>query len=102
MTRSHVKYQIARDDVDISHIETSDYLSQNIPDCETYQNAIRPEVAFWRKMSQAFLLISAYFVLSISLTFYNPWLYKTYVSNYVYIKLTTFLKYKSANYNIYV
>jgi len=98
MTRSHVKYQIARDDVDISHIETSDYLPQNISD---YQNVTKPEVAFWRKISQAFLLISSYFVLSISLTFYNPWLYKTYVSNYIHIKLTTF-KYKSANYNIYV
>ncbi|EZA57504.1 hypothetical protein DMN91_009880 [Ooceraea biroi] len=70
MTRSHVKYQIARDDVD-----TSDYLPQNVPD---YQNVTKPEATFWRKAFQAFLLISAYFVLSISLTFYNPWLYKTY------------------------
>lgn len=70
MTRSHIKYQIARDDVD-----TSEYLPQNVPD---FQNVTSPEITFWRKAYQVFLLIFVYFVLSIGLTFYNPWLYNTY------------------------
>lgn len=73
MTRSHIKYQIARDDVD-----TTDYLPQNVPDI---QNISKLETSFWRKAFHAFLLISAYFVLSVGLTFYQPWLYNTYVSN---------------------
>lgn len=76
MTRSHVKYQIARDDVD-----NSEYLSQNVPD---FQNVTKPEFnTFWGKTFHVFLLISIYFILSIGLTFYNPWLYNTYVSNYI-------------------
>lgn len=82
MTRSHIKYQIARDDVE------SEYLPQNVPD---FQNVIKPEPTFWRKAYQVFLLISAYFILSIGLTFYNPWLYNTYVSNYIYNKLIIIL-----------
>jgi len=78
MTRSHIKYQIARDDVD-----TSEYLPQNVPD---FQNVTSPEITFWRKAYHVFLLIFVYFVLSIGLTFYNPWLYNTYVSNYIYNK----------------
>ncbi|KAG5309381.1 S35C2 protein, partial [Acromyrmex insinuator] len=73
MTRSHVKYQIARDDVD-----TSEYLPQNIPD---FQN-VKTEPTFWRKTFHIFLLISAYFILSIGLTFYNPWLYNAYGFNF--------------------
>lgn len=79
MTRLHIKYQIARDDVD-----TSEYLPQNVPD---FQNLTSSEPTFWRKACHVFLLISAYFVLSIGLTFYNPWLYNTYVSSYIYNKL---------------
>lgn len=79
MTRSHVKYQIARDDVD-----TTDYLPQNISD---FQNVSKLETSFWRKVSQALLLISLYFVLSVGLTFYQPWLYNTYVSNCTSITL---------------
>lgn len=75
MTRSYVKYQIARDDAD----NTSDYLSQNIPDV---QNVSKAEPSFWRKVSRALLLISAYFVLSVGLTFYQPWLYNTYKFNF--------------------
>lgn len=79
MTRSHVKYQIARDDID-----TSEYLPQNVLD---FQNVTKSESTFWRKALHVFLLISAYFILSIGLTFYNPWLYNTYVSNYInYLK----------------
>ncbi|KAG5332164.1 S35C2 protein, partial [Acromyrmex heyeri] len=74
MTRSHVKYQIARDDVD-----TSEYLPQNIPD---FQNVTKTEPTFWRKTFHIFLLISAYFILSIGLTFYNPWLYNAYGFNF--------------------
>ncbi|XP_020293964.1 solute carrier family 35 member C2-like isoform X1 [Pseudomyrmex gracilis] len=70
MTRSHIKYQIARDDVD-----TTEYLPQSVTD---FQNATKPEPTFWRKAFQAFVLISIYFILSIGLTFYNPWLYNTY------------------------
>lgn len=73
MTRSHIKYQIARDDVE------SEYLPQNVPD---FQNVIKPEPTFWRKAYQVFLLIFAYFILSIGLTFYNPWLYNTYGFNF--------------------
>ncbi|XP_018397270.1 PREDICTED: solute carrier family 35 member C2 [Cyphomyrmex costatus] len=74
MTRSHVKYQIAKDDVD-----TSEYLPQNIPD---FQNVTKTEPTFWRKAFHIFLLISAYFILSIGLTFYNPWLYNVYGFNF--------------------
>ncbi|XP_070148810.1 solute carrier family 35 member C2-like [Polyergus mexicanus] len=74
MTRSHIKYQIARDNVD-----TSEYLSQNIPD---FQNVTSSEPTFGRKACHMFLLIYIYFVLSISLTFYNPWLYNTYEFNF--------------------
>lgn len=73
MTRSHIKYQIAKEDVD-----SSDYLPQNVSE---FQNVSIPESSFWRKAFQALLLISAYFVLSVGLTFYQPWLYNTYVSN---------------------
>lgn len=78
MTRSHVKYQIARDDV-----ETTDYMPQNVPE---FQNISKLEASFWRKAFQALLLISAYFVLSVGLTFYQPWLYNTYVSNCILIR----------------
>ncbi|XP_050455638.1 solute carrier family 35 member C2 [Cataglyphis hispanica] len=74
MTRLHIKYQIARDDVD-----TSEYLPQNVPD---FQNVTSSEPTFWRKACHVFLLISVYFVLSIGLTFYNPWLYNTYKFNF--------------------
>ncbi|XP_025074397.1 solute carrier family 35 member C2 [Pogonomyrmex barbatus] len=74
MTRSHVKYQIARNDID-----TPEYVSQNIPD---FHNVTNPESTFWRRAFHIFLLISAYFILSIGLTFYNPWLYNTYGFNF--------------------
>lgn len=74
MTRLHIKYPIARDDVDIS-----EYLPQNVPD---FQNVTSPKSTFWRKAYQKLLLISIYFVLSIGLTFYNPWLYNTYGFNF--------------------
>jgi len=74
MTRSYVKYQIARDDVD-----TSDYRPQSVPDIH---NVTKLESTFWRNAFQVFVLISVYFTLSIGLTFYNPWLYNTYVSNF--------------------
>ncbi|XP_012223273.1 solute carrier family 35 member C2 [Linepithema humile] len=70
MTRSYVKYQIARDDVD-----TSDYIPQSVPDIHS---VTKLEPTLWKKAFQVFLLIFAYFILSIGLTFYNPWLYKTY------------------------
>lgn len=59
---------------------TSDYLPQNVPD---FQNIPKAEPTFWRKISRAFLLISGYFVLSVGLTFYQPWLYNTYVSHHI-------------------
>ncbi|KAL6261413.1 hypothetical protein P5V15_006508 [Pogonomyrmex californicus] len=74
MTRSHVKYQIARNDID-----TPEYVSQNVPD---FHNVTNPESTFWRRAFHIFLLISAYFILSIGLTFYNPWLYNTYGFNF--------------------
>lgn len=79
MTRSHIKYQIARDDVD-----STGYLPRNGTD---FQNLSKSESLFWKKAFQALLLILAYFVLSVGLTFYQPWLYNTYVSNLILNRL---------------
>lgn len=72
MPRSNVKYQLAGDDE-----ETNDYFLQHVPD---HQAAVRKAI-FWNKMMQSFLLIAVYFVLSIGLTFYQKWLYGTYVGS---------------------
>lgn len=70
MTRSHVKYQIARDDGD-----ASDYFSQHN---QEFQTVSKKEPSFWKNAIRAVLLISIYFVFSIGLTFYQQWLYRTY------------------------
>jgi len=71
LSRSLVKYQIARDDVDIS-----EYIPQNIPD---FQNVTKPESILEKNILRIFINLLLYsltliasFILSIDLTFYNP------------------------------
>lgn len=71
MSRSSIKYQIVKKDDTLYYLSsqnTQDY--QNIPKKEPCIGAL-----------QTILIISIYFVLSIGLTFYQKWLFKTYVSN---------------------
>lgn len=72
MTRSHIKYQIAKD-VD----DTSDYFLQSV---QEFSSMSKKEISPWRKTLQTITLILIYFVLSVGLTFYVQWLYSTYVS----------------------
>ncbi|XP_017881367.1 solute carrier family 35 member C2-like isoform X1 [Ceratina calcarata] len=74
MTRSHVKYQIAKDTDD-----TSDYFLQPV---QEYSNVSKKEVSLWKKTFRILLLILCYFVLSVGLTFYVQWLYNTYGFHY--------------------
>ena len=66
MPRSNIKYQLTGDDDD-----SNDYFLQHVQDYQSNSKTAN----FWRKMIQTLLLISVYFVLSISLTFYQQWLY---------------------------
>ncbi|KAK9302099.1 hypothetical protein QLX08_005819 [Tetragonisca angustula] len=70
MTRSYIKYQIAKDADD-----TSDYFLQPI---QEFSNVSKKEIPFWKKTFQIIILILCYFVLSVGLTFYVQWLYNTY------------------------
>ncbi|XP_012238323.1 solute carrier family 35 member C2 [Bombus impatiens] len=70
MTRSHIKYQIAKDTDD-----TSDYFLEPV---QEFPNLSKKEVSFWKKSFQIIILILCYFVLSVGLTFYVQWLYNTY------------------------
>ncbi|OAD55500.1 Solute carrier family 35 member C2, partial [Eufriesea mexicana] len=70
MTRSHVKYQIAKDTDD-----TSDYFVQPV---QEFLNVSKKEIPLWKKASQTIILILCYFVSSVGLTFYLKWLYNTY------------------------
>lgn len=72
MTRSHIKYQIAKD-VD----DTSEYFLQPVQD---FTNISKKDVPPWKRASQMAVLIVLYFILSVGLTFYVQWLYNTYVS----------------------
>lgn len=72
MSRPSIKYQIVKKD------DTSYYLSsQNTQDCP---NVVKREPCVG--VLQATLIISIYFVLSVSLTFYQKWLFKTYGFNF--------------------
>ena len=70
MTRSHIKYQIAKD-VD----DTSDYFLQSVQELSSMS---KKEISPWRKTLRTIILILIYFVLSVGLTFYVQWLYSTY------------------------
>lgn len=72
MTRSHIKYEIAKDADD-----ASDYFIQHV---QQFSGAFKQETSIWKKAFLTFLLILIYFVLSVGLTFYLKWLYNTYVS----------------------
>ncbi|XP_035739298.1 solute carrier family 35 member C2-like isoform X1 [Vespa mandarinia] len=72
MSRSSIKYQIVKKDDTLYYLSsknTQDY--QNIPKKEPCIGAV-----------QTILIISIYFVLSIGLTFYQKWLFKTYGFNF--------------------
>ncbi|KAL2719064.1 solute carrier family 35 member C2-like isoform X1 [Vespula squamosa] len=72
MSRSSIKYQIVKKDDTLYYLSsqnTQDY--QNIPKKEPCIGAL-----------QTILIISIYFVLSIGLTFYQKWLFKTYGFNF--------------------
>ncbi|XP_031826391.1 solute carrier family 35 member C2 [Nomia melanderi] len=70
MTRSHIKYQIAKDAED-----TSEYF---LPSVQEFSTTPKKETSFWKKSFQKLLLIVNYFILSVGLTFYVQWLYKNY------------------------
>ncbi|XP_076247780.1 solute carrier family 35 member C2-like [Calliopsis andreniformis] len=70
MTRSHIKYQIAKDADD-----TSDYFLQPV---QEFPSTFKKETSPWKKVFQTIILILTYFVLSVGLTFYVQWLYNTY------------------------
>ncbi|XP_076286522.1 solute carrier family 35 member C2 [Lasioglossum baleicum] len=70
MTRSHIKYQIAKDAED-----TTEYFFPSVPEFSTNS---KKEVSFWKRAFQKLILIINYFVLSVGLTFYVQWLYNTY------------------------
>ncbi|XP_076171108.1 solute carrier family 35 member C2-like [Ptiloglossa arizonensis] len=70
MTRSHIKYEIAKDADD-----ASDYFIQHV---QQFSGAFKQETSIWKKAFLTFLLILIYFVLSVGLTFYLKWLYNTY------------------------
>ena len=82
MSRSNVKYELTGDDDD-----TNDYFLQHV---QEYQNVSKKAI-FWRKMMQIATLVSLYFVFSIGLTFYQKWLYGTYVSTKETISLNSFI-----------
>lgn len=70
MTRSHIKYQIAKDADD-----TSDYFLQPV---QELSNISKKEISLWKKIFRTIILIFCYFILSVGLTFYVQWLYNTY------------------------
>nr|XP_034177202.1 solute carrier family 35 member C2-like isoform X1 [Osmia lignaria] len=70
MTRSHIKYEIAKDADD-----TSDYFLQPV---QEFPNTSKKEVSPWKKLCKILTLIVIYFVLSVGLTFYVQWLYNSY------------------------
>ncbi|XP_053995025.1 solute carrier family 35 member C2 [Hylaeus anthracinus] len=74
MTRSHIKYEIAKDTDD-----TSDCFLQPV---QEFSGTIKKETSAWKKAIQTFILILIYFSLSVGLTFYLQWLYKTYGFNF--------------------
>lgn len=76
MTRSHIKYQIAKDADD-----TSDYFLQPV---QELSNISKKEISLWKKIFRTIILIFCYFILSVGLTFYVQWLYNTYVSEEFY------------------
>ena len=79
MPRSNVKYEIAREDPD-----SADYFLQHVQD---YQTTSKWEKSFWHRILQSIFLIAIYFVLSVGLTFYQQWLYATYVSTKFFVFL---------------
>ncbi|XP_012143878.1 solute carrier family 35 member C2 isoform X1 [Megachile rotundata] len=74
MTRSHIKYEIAKDADD-----TADYFLQPV---QEFPNTSKKEVSPWKRLFQIAVLIVTYFVLSVGLTFYVQWLYNSYGFNF--------------------
>ncbi|XP_066592564.1 solute carrier family 35 member C2 [Prorops nasuta] len=73
MSRSNIKYEIAKDNID-----SSDYYLQQ----QDLNNPPKKELKFYAKALQIIILLFVYFVLSVGLTFYQKWLYKTYDFNF--------------------
>ncbi|XP_033222139.1 solute carrier family 35 member C2-like isoform X1 [Belonocnema kinseyi] len=63
MPRSKVKYEIAREDIENS---------------EDYQTSSKKQLLIWQRFFLLVSIIFPYFVLSVGLTFYQKWLFKTY------------------------
>lgn len=70
MTKSDIKYEIANGDDEQDYYQTA----------QDFQLPVKPKTSIFRQILNTTLLISAYFVLSVGLTFYLRWLYSTYVS----------------------
>ena len=69
MPRSKVKYEIARDDAE---------------NPEDYRTTSKKQLFMWQTFFLLVSIIFPYFVLSVGLTFYQKWLFKTYVSGNFY------------------
>ncbi|XP_051163493.1 solute carrier family 35 member C2 [Leptopilina boulardi] len=74
MPRFNVKYEIARDDV-----ENIEYFLQNDKNLQT---SSKKQLIFPQNQFLLIIIICPYFVLSMGLTFYQKWLFKTYDFNY--------------------
>ncbi|KZC08441.1 PREDICTED: solute carrier family 35 member C2 [Dufourea novaeangliae] len=86
MTRSHIKYQIAKDAED-----TSDYFLQPV---QEFSATSKKDISLWKGAFKKFILIITYFVLSVGLTFYLQWLYNTYGFNFPLTVVICHLKVK--------
>ncbi|XP_078044022.1 solute carrier family 35 member C2-like [Augochlora pura] len=74
MTRSHIKYQIAKD--------AEDKAEYFLPSVQDFSTTSKKETSFWKRAFQKIILIINYFVLSVGLTFYVKWLYNSYGFNF--------------------
>ncbi|XP_043474658.1 solute carrier family 35 member C2 [Leptopilina heterotoma] len=74
MPRFNVKYEIARDEV-----ENTEYFLQND---QNLQTPSKKQLVFQQNQFLLIIIICPYFVLSMGLTFYQKWLFKTYDFNY--------------------
>lgn len=72
MPKSNVKYQIASQEAD-----TPDFFVQHATD---FKNTRQKQLPFWWGIVLTTSVILLYFVLSVGLTFYQQWLFKTWAS----------------------
>lgn len=86
-SRSDIKYEITRSNEDDRN--TIDYYLHQSQD---YQTTTKIEKSIFYTLSKSLIIILIYFILSVSLTFYNQWLYNDYVSCIILFLLFLFIK----------